>query len=64
MRVETPYDRPGLGHYVVEHENEYDVARLRSMIATTKGYYARDYSVWLGWNNVRRDSTSAARYAS
>lgn len=56
MRVEAPYDRPGLGHYVVEHENEYDSARLRSMIATTKGYYARDYSVWLGWNNVRCDS--------
>ncbi|KAI0029476.1 hypothetical protein K488DRAFT_56240 [Vararia minispora EC-137] len=26
---------------------------LLAMIATTKGYYSRDYSLWLGWNNMR-----------
>jgi hypothetical protein len=25
---------------------------LREMVATTKGYYARDWSLGLGWNNV------------
>ncbi|PVG00773.1 hypothetical protein CPB86DRAFT_754331 [Serendipita vermifera] len=26
---------------------------LRDMVATTKGYYARDWSLGLGWNNMR-----------
>jgi len=26
---------------------------LREMIATTKGYYVRDWSLGLGWNNMR-----------
>ncbi|KZO97527.1 hypothetical protein CALVIDRAFT_536116 [Calocera viscosa TUFC12733] len=26
---------------------------LRSMVEQTDGYYARDWSLWLGWNNVR-----------
>lgn len=47
-----PYIRPGIGNYVVPQEEAYNEDQLRAMIATTKGYYARDYSLWLGWNNV------------
>ena len=25
---------------------------LHNMITTTNGFYARDWSLWLGWNNV------------
>lgn len=25
---------------------------LRDMVAHTKGYWARDWSLWIGWNNV------------
>ena len=32
-----------------EHELKY----LTDMVAKTNGFYARDYSLWLGWNNVR-----------
>ncbi|KAF8340001.1 uncharacterized protein EI90DRAFT_2907527 [Cantharellus anzutake] len=34
-------------------EDEWDMDSIRSMVSKTKGYYARDYSVWLGWNNMR-----------
>jgi hypothetical protein len=30
---------------------------LRDMAARTRGYWARDYSLQLGWNNVRNYST-------
>ena len=30
------------------HELQY----LSDMVAKTNGFYARDYSLWLGWNNV------------
>lgn len=33
------------------HVLEFD--ELSAMVARTKGFYARDYSLWLGWNNVR-----------
>ncbi|KAF9220730.1 hypothetical protein BS17DRAFT_713623 [Gyrodon lividus] len=26
---------------------------LTDLVATTDGFYARDYSLWLGWNNMR-----------
>ncbi|KAG1803473.1 uncharacterized protein BJ212DRAFT_1486964 [Suillus subaureus] len=26
---------------------------LRHIVSQTKGFYARDYSLWLGWNNMR-----------
>ncbi|KAG1884440.1 hypothetical protein F4604DRAFT_1574879 [Suillus subluteus] len=26
---------------------------LRHLVSRTKGFYARDYSLWLGWNNMR-----------
>lgn len=38
------------------HEPEGDEARLdflRGIVAQTKGYYVRDWSLGLGWNNVR-----------
>lgn len=31
-----------------EHELKY----LTDLVAKTNGFYARDYSLWLGWNNV------------
>jgi hypothetical protein len=30
-----------------------NLGELRTMIATTRGYYARDWSLGLGWNNMR-----------
>lgn len=32
---------------------ELDVQALQEMVAHTNGFYARDYSLWLGWNNMR-----------
>ena len=26
---------------------------ISDMVSKTNGFYARDYSLWLGWNNVR-----------
>jgi hypothetical protein len=49
--VEVPYTRPGLGQRVPADE-EWSLERKIAQIKTTKGYYVRDYSVWLGWNNV------------
>jgi hypothetical protein len=31
---------------------ERSVTQLRDVVATTKGFYARDWSLGLGWNNV------------
>ena len=47
-----PFVRPGLGQYVTPHEDEWTFDRVRDMVSRTKGYYARDYSLSLGWNNV------------
>ena len=30
-----------------------DADELSGMVTRAKGFYARDYSLWLGWNNVR-----------
>jgi len=30
-----------------------ELAALHRMVSQTRGFYARDYSLWLGWNNVR-----------
>ena len=46
------YVRPGLGQLVSPGEPR-DLNDLRAMISQTKGYFTRDYSLWLGWNNVR-----------
>jgi len=50
----SSYVRPGLGQYVVAGENEWTMDRIRKMVEGTKGYYARDYSLGLGWNNASR----------
>lgn len=52
--VPEAYIRPGLGNYVTPNENEWSREAIERMVAKTQGYYARDYSLWLGWNNVRR----------
>jgi hypothetical protein len=52
FNARSSYIRPGLGQYVVQHENEWTTDRIRKMVEGTKGYYARDYSLHLGWNNV------------
>lgn len=46
------YVRPGLGQLVFQQETR-PLEALRAMVLRTKGFYTRDYSVWLGWNNVR-----------
>ena len=51
--VDEAYTRPGLGQYVAPYEDRWSLGALRDMVSRTKGYYARDYSIWLGWNNVR-----------
>ncbi|KAF8328121.1 uncharacterized protein EI90DRAFT_2926732 [Cantharellus anzutake] len=48
-----PYTRPGLGQYITPDEDEWTLERIRTMVSKTKGYYARDYSLGLGWNNMR-----------
>jgi hypothetical protein len=53
--VDEEYIRPGLGQLVVPYENHWSLEVLHDMVSRTKGYYARDYSVWLGWNNVRAE---------
>ncbi|EJU02506.1 hypothetical protein DACRYDRAFT_22127 [Dacryopinax primogenitus] len=41
--------------YTAKHgvTEQWTSVRLQEMIDRTKGFYARDYSLWLGWNNVR-----------
>ncbi|KAG9125975.1 hypothetical protein FRC07_005383 [Ceratobasidium sp. 392] len=34
-------------------EDRWSLDKLREMVGRTKGYYARDYSLNLGWNNMR-----------
>ena len=46
------YIRTGLGQYVAPDEDRWYLELLYDMVSRTQGYYARDYSVWLGWNNV------------
>lgn len=33
-------------------EDEWSMDKIRKMVEGTKGYYVRDYSLGLGWNNV------------
>jgi hypothetical protein len=36
-----------------KHDDDHlDLEELRDLVAQTKGYFARDYSLGLGWNNV------------
>lgn len=41
------------------HGMEMPLEDIRVMISTTKGFYARDYSLGLGWNNVSLSLWSA-----
>ena len=50
--VSEGYTRTGLGQYVAPDEDRWSLESLYDMMSRTQGYYARDYSVWLGWNNV------------
>ncbi|KAG8761886.1 hypothetical protein FRC11_012538 [Ceratobasidium sp. 423] len=38
---------------IAEEEAPWTIDQLREMVSHTKGYYGRDYSLGLGWNNVR-----------
>ncbi|CAE6424929.1 unnamed protein product [Rhizoctonia solani] len=38
---------------VAEEEGPWTMDQIREMAGRTKGYYGRDYSLGLGWNNVR-----------
>ncbi|KAH0830351.1 hypothetical protein J3R83DRAFT_1745 [Lanmaoa asiatica] len=43
-------DQPAEGSLLVN--DDFDLKALHSMVTGTRGYYARDYSMGLGWNNV------------
>ncbi|KAG8712048.1 hypothetical protein FRC08_015090 [Ceratobasidium sp. 394] len=38
---------------IAEEEAPWTIDQIREMVSHTKGYYGRDYSLGLGWNNVR-----------
>ncbi|KAG8949667.1 hypothetical protein FRC04_008413 [Tulasnella sp. 424] len=38
---------------VVTKQNDTELEELRAMVSKTKGYFARDWSLYLGWNNMR-----------
>lgn len=57
------YIRHGLGQLVSSGETR-DLEDLRTMVSRTKGYFTRDYSVWLGWNNVRVSTSLSSRYGA
>jgi hypothetical protein len=44
-------DHDALDRLFNYHHLEMD--ELQGMVGRTKGFFARDYSLWLGWNNVR-----------
>ncbi|KZV63838.1 hypothetical protein PENSPDRAFT_589221 [Peniophora sp. CONT] len=53
LSVEGAYVRPHTGEYVAPHEDEWTWERVQEMVSTTRGFYARDWPLQLGWNNVR-----------
>ncbi|KAF8321693.1 hypothetical protein DL93DRAFT_2163289 [Clavulina sp. PMI_390] len=61
--VSSEYVRGGLGTLIEPSEDQPTISYLRDMVASTKGYYARDYSVWLGWNNMRYIIEGSALHA-
>ena len=44
--------RPGFSSFVAPCDRGWTLERVKNMVSRTKGYYARDYSAFLGWNNV------------
>ena len=51
--VQTAYVRPHTGEYVAPKEDEWTWEHVQDMVAGTRGFYARDWPLQLGWNNVR-----------
>ncbi|EIW86739.1 hypothetical protein CONPUDRAFT_78988 [Coniophora puteana RWD-64-598 SS2] len=49
--------------YTPDFDQDEDLEFLREMVATTKGYFSRDYSLGLGWNNMRYIIEAAATQA-
>lgn len=45
----APPTQPKLKQY----DGYLELEELRTLVSKTKGYFARDYSLHLGWNNVR-----------
>ena len=43
---------PGASPHPAQSDGELELKYLTDMVAKTNGFYARDYSLWLGWNNV------------
>jgi hypothetical protein len=39
---------------IPDTSEELSLETLRDMVARTKGYWARDYSLYLGWNNASK----------
>jgi hypothetical protein len=37
---------------IAEEEAPWSIDKIREMVSHTKGYYVRDWSLGLGWNNV------------
>ena len=56
--VQTAYVRPHTGEYVAPKEDEWTWEHVQDMVAGTRGFYARDWPLQLGWNNVRALSAS------
>lgn len=52
------FQNPTQGSLTAE---ELELKYLTDMVAKTNGFYARDYSLWLGWNNVRGPPKSYLR---
>lgn len=51
--------RPAEGSLLAS--DDLDLEALRSIVAGTRGYYARDYSMGLGWNNVSHSASLCVR---
>ncbi|KAH7913487.1 hypothetical protein BJ138DRAFT_1111446 [Hygrophoropsis aurantiaca] len=52
----SPSEPPPIVHNIpifVPDSDELDLQTLRDMAARTRGFYVRDYSLYLGWNNMR-----------
>lgn len=45
--------RPTTSNFLTPDEPQWTLDQVRGMVSKTNGFYARDWSVSLGWNNVR-----------
>ncbi|KAG6379179.1 hypothetical protein JVT61DRAFT_11621 [Boletus reticuloceps] len=65
---ETPSSQitpqPAQGSLLVPVSDDLDLEALRSIVAGTRGYYTRDYSLGLGWNNMRYIIETAVHHGS